>query len=282
MNKINKIQDSKVEIHFFSQEARRKKIIINEAWKLEDNIKEILQLIGIYSMSNKYLLTIDVGCGKGGWSIILAKEGFNVIAIDISSESIKIAKNKFGEEELSVPTIIGDVTKAPFKPEAFNICFCAQVLHHFPNLDFIVFELSRILRNSGIIILFEPNGSNIIFKIIRFAKEMIPKNWMEKRQMTTMNESAHDVKSYDNILKSNNFITSKISYYLSAEQALPYQKQVIKWYFHDYGVLAGILLFLRYISLRIVLNMLPENLGMGSVLMTARKHSRALPKTWLK
>lgn len=273
MNKINKIQDSKVEIHFFSQEARRKKIIINEAWKLEDNIKEILQLIGIYSMSNKYLLTIDVGCGMGGWSIMLAKEGFNVVAIDIASQSIKNAKNKFGEEELSVPTIIGDVTKAPFRPKAFNICFCAQVLHHFPNLNFIVFELSRILRNNGLIILFEPNGSNIIFKIIRFVKEMIPKKWMEKRQMTTMNESAHDVKSYDNILKSNDFITSKISYYLSAEQALPYQKQVIKWYFHDYGVLAGILLFLRYISLRIVLNMLPENLGMGSVLMTARKHS---------
>jgi len=273
MNNVNGIQDSKFEMNFFRKEAINKKSIVKEAWKLENHIIEILNLFEIPSLNNKILLTLDVGCGMGGWSMMLAKEGLNVVAIDISSQSIKIAKNKIGEEELSVPTIIGDVTKAPFKPEAFNICFCAQVLHHFPNLDFIVFELSRILRNNGIIILFEPNGSNIIFKIIRFVKEMIPKNWMEKRQMTTMNESAHDVKSYDNILKSNNFITSKISYYLSAEQALPYQKQVIKWYFHDYGVLAGILLFLRYISLRIVLNMLPENLGMGSVLMTARKHS---------
>ena len=273
MNDVGVIQDSKFEMSFFREEAIKRKSIVQEAWKLENHIIEIVNLIGIPSLANKTHLTLDVGCGMGGWSTMLAKEGLNVVAIDISSQSVKIAKSKFGEEELSVPTIIGDVTKAPFKPEAFNICFCAQVLHHFPNLDFIVFELSRILRNSGIIILFEPNGSNIIFKVIRFVKEMIPKNWMEKRQMTTMNESAHDVKSYENTLKSNNIITSKILYYLSAEQALPYQKQVIKWYFHDYGVIAGILLFLRYVSLRIVLNVLPENLGMGSLLMTARKHS---------
>lgn len=273
MNDVGVIQDSKFEMNFFREEAIKRKSFVQEAWKLENHIIEILHLMGIPSLTNKMPLTLDVGCGMGGWSTMLVKEGLDVVAIDISSQSVKIAKNKFGEEELSVPTIIGDVTKAPFKPEAFNICFCAQVLHHFPNLDFIVFELSRILRNDGTIILFEPNGSNIIFKIIKFLKEMIPKDWMEKRQMTTMNESAHDVKSYENILKSNNFITSRTSYYLSAEQALPYHKQVIRWYFQDYGVLAGILLFLRYISLRITLNVLPENLGRGSLLMTAKKYS---------
>lgn len=181
MYKMHRIQDSKHEIHFFRTEARKRKTIISEAWKLEEKIKEILYLIGIPYISNKFFLTLDVGCGMGGWSKILTKEGLNVTAIDISSESIKIAKNQFKAERINVPTIIGDMTMAPFKSEVFNICFCVQILHHFPDLNFIIPDLSRILTDNGKIILIEPNGSNIIFKIIKFIKEIIPKGWMVKK-----------------------------------------------------------------------------------------------------
>ncbi len=214
----------------------------------------------------------------GGWSKILAKEGLNITAIDISSESIKIAKNQFKAERIDVPTIVGDITMAPFKSEVFNICFCVQILHHFPDLNFIISDLSRILTDNGKIIIIEPNGSNIIFKIIKFIKKIIPKTWMVKKHLSTMNETAHDVKSYHNILKSNNLITSKIIYFFSAEQAFTYQNKVIKGYFHDHGILTGFLLFIRYLSLRIALNIFPKYLGMGSVLMTAKKHTSFVQK----
>jgi len=272
MDMTSKVQDVKAEARFFDQEPGTK-IRVKRAWRLEEGIDRVFQMLGINSMSNKHLLTLDAGCGTGGWSKMLARKGFVVIAADISAESIKVAGNRSKEGKMYISIIRSDVTKAPFKSGAFDLCFCALVLHHFPDLSSVVPELSRIVKNNGKIMLFEPNGSNIVFRATGSAKEIIPKEWIVKQQMTTTNETAHDAKSYIDALKSNGFIASKVVYYVSADQALVYDRQIIEGFFRDYGILAGFLMFVRCLSLKIILNLLPRHLGMGSLLITATKHS---------
>ena len=37
---------------------------------------------------------LDVGCGLGRWSVTLARAGFRVLAVDVSSEAVRIVRER--------------------------------------------------------------------------------------------------------------------------------------------------------------------------------------------
>jgi len=54
---------------------------------------------------------IDIGCGYGRNSIFLAKEGFNVTAVDSSKEALQIMQENARKENLNIRTIVSDDRK---------------------------------------------------------------------------------------------------------------------------------------------------------------------------
>jgi len=65
-----------------------------------------------YSAPVKSIL--DVGCGTGGHSLLLAKRGYDVSGVDLSPHMLSIAKEKAAEEGLSLKLKEGDARSFEF------------------------------------------------------------------------------------------------------------------------------------------------------------------------
>jgi len=143
-----------------------------------------LQLLG--NVKDKEVL--DLGCGTGVYTKILAKKGAKVKGIDISEKEIEIAKRINPKIEFKV----GNAEKLPYKNEEFDIVLAALVLEHFKNWNKVLKEINRVLRKNGLFVFSAGNPvSNCIrkkgskIKIIRsyFKEGGIKSNWWDNISM---------------------------------------------------------------------------------------------------
>jgi len=113
----------------------------------------------IVCLLEKYLPTksnnkiLDAGCGTGGWFSILSKYG-QVRAVDKSEDAVIYARQKNIAQEV----IQGDIEKLPYADNFFDIILCFGVLYHQWTRDdqAVLEELSRVLKQGGILIVFDP------------------------------------------------------------------------------------------------------------------------------
>lgn len=97
----------------------------------------------------EYGKALDVGCGTGRYSNLLAEAGYSVTGIDQSSIMLEKAKAKV----LNAKFINGQITDLPFSDKSFDIAICALVLTHSKSLTRAISEIKRVVRRGGKIIL---------------------------------------------------------------------------------------------------------------------------------
>jgi ubiquinone/menaquinone biosynthesis C-methylase UbiE len=112
---------------------------------------------------------LEVGTGKGYFTVQLAKEGFNFTSIDISDQEQEFAKlniKYFGFEN-SVDFRIEDARHLSFDDSSFDVIFAINTLHHLKDPIKVLDELIRIISFEGKIILsdFNQKGLEIIGRI---------------------------------------------------------------------------------------------------------------------
>lgn len=112
---------------------------------------------------------LEVGTGKGYFTVELAKKGYKLTSIDVSCEEQEYARlsvKHLGLEE-RVDFKIEDAGKMSFADCSFNIIFAIHALHHFKEPFKVMDELIRVLRPNGRIILsdFTAKGFEIIDKV---------------------------------------------------------------------------------------------------------------------
>ena len=99
---------------------------------------------------------LDVACGGGKHAINLAKKGFQVYAIELTTEGLRIARAAAKQAGVNIRFIQGDVEHMPFRDGTFDYCFCGLIFHHFRNTNRFMDEVCRITRNG--IFGVEPNA----------------------------------------------------------------------------------------------------------------------------
>jgi ubiquinone/menaquinone biosynthesis C-methylase UbiE len=91
---------------------------------------------------------LELGCGTGKNTPLLASIGENVHALDFSAGMIEKARAK-----VTAPNVdfeIADLTKLwPSKDQSFDLIVCNLVLEHIEDLSFIFAEASRVLGKGG-------------------------------------------------------------------------------------------------------------------------------------
>jgi ubiquinone/menaquinone biosynthesis C-methylase UbiE len=96
---------------------------------------------------------LDLACGTGRWiPRLLALGARRVIGIDLSAGMLKVAGAKAGIRERLV---LGDCTRLPFPPEAFDFVLCSFALNHLADLDSVARELTCTLKQRGLLVLTE-------------------------------------------------------------------------------------------------------------------------------
>ena len=91
---------------------------------------------------------LELGCGTGKNTPMLASIGEHVHALDFSPGMIEMARAKVISP--SVTFEIADITKPwPSKDHSFDLIVCNLVLEHIDDLNFIFSEASRVLVTGG-------------------------------------------------------------------------------------------------------------------------------------
>ena len=95
-------------------------------------------------LTNKKVLML--GCGTGDESIFLKEYGAKeIVGIDISEESIKIAKATYPD----VQFLIADMHEIPFENESFDFVYSSLVIHYSEYPESVYREIYRVLKKDG-------------------------------------------------------------------------------------------------------------------------------------
>jgi 2-polyprenyl-3-methyl-5-hydroxy-6-metoxy-1,4-benzoquinol methylase len=113
-----------------------------------------LALIGKYKTGNLNIL--DVGCGNGIASVSFANLGHTVVAIDpdpgvsVGTGAVEKLKTDLHLHNLSILTTTAGDMQLP--GEMFDVVYCRQAMHHAADLNLFVRNITRYLRQGGLLV----------------------------------------------------------------------------------------------------------------------------------
>ncbi|MDB9760955.1 class I SAM-dependent methyltransferase [Pelagibacteraceae bacterium] len=127
----------------------------------------------VLSDKTKDKIVLDYGCGIGSITEKIAKlNPVKLFGIDISEISIDKAKKNAKNSNLQIIYTVDNCENTKFKTGTFDLIFGSGILHHL-DLKKSVYEINRILKNSGEMIFLEPLGTN---PLINFYRKLTPKS----------------------------------------------------------------------------------------------------------
>jgi len=91
---------------------------------------------------------LDVGCGVGRYAVKLAEQGFEVIALDFSTNMIKKLKSKL-RNCFNLHVVRADAEHLPLKNCSISTLICTLSFNHFTQPIRVVSEFYRVLNSSG-------------------------------------------------------------------------------------------------------------------------------------
>lgn len=113
---------------------------------------------------------LDFGCGHGMAAVVLARQGADVTAFDLSPGYVEEARMRAATNGVTVRFTVADGEALPFADGSFDAVWGNAVLHHL-DMDQAGQELRRVLRPGGVAVFCEPWDGN---PLLRFARQRLP------------------------------------------------------------------------------------------------------------
>jgi len=102
--------------------------------------------------ADKPLHILDIGCGAGFFSILLAQEGHAVTGIDITESMIRDARQLAEEEKNTAVFCVMDAEHLSFADETFDAVVSRNVTWNLPYPDQAYREWVRVLKKGGVLL----------------------------------------------------------------------------------------------------------------------------------
>ena len=116
--------------------------------------------------------TVDLGCGRGEHSAVLAMAGRRTTLVDWSAQNLEFAGNMYRELGLTGTFTRADITKTlPFDTASIDAVFSCGVFEYFnaSQIDAILSEAFRVARRRVIIMV--PNASSVAYRLGKWYME---------------------------------------------------------------------------------------------------------------
>lgn len=107
--------------------------------------------------AGRRLKILDVGCGAGFFSILLAKEDHEVFGIDLTPEMIENAIQLAEEENADCCFQVMDAENPMFADETFDVVISRNLTWTLPNAEHAYGEWMRVLKTDGVLLNFDAN-----------------------------------------------------------------------------------------------------------------------------
>lgn len=123
----------------------------------EFNFKTVYEHLHRYAyalqlVSRKRVL--DLACGEGYGSWILADAAMEVVGVDKNSHVIRHAQMTYKKDNLKFE--VGDMEKLLFNSGEFDVVVCFEAIEHIIAQEECIVEIRRVLRDGGILLISTP------------------------------------------------------------------------------------------------------------------------------
>lgn len=117
-------------------------------------VNHLLEKITAIFQDLKKGRALDLGCGDGDYAKRLSDLGFEAVASDMDAKRFKYGGSiKFEPSNLEKPL--------PFADSCFDYILFLEVIEHLYNPDFVISQISRVLKPGGCLIISTPNILNL-------------------------------------------------------------------------------------------------------------------------
>jgi len=108
-------------------------------------------------VKNKAVL--DIACGEGYGSVIIATHATRVVGVDIDEETVKYATEQYVGKYSNLQFQSGSATSIPLGDKLFDVVVSFETIEHLSENDQQLFmlEIKRVLRPDGVLIMSTPN-----------------------------------------------------------------------------------------------------------------------------
>lgn len=171
-------------------------------WDVESEFRPLhminpLRLDWIQSMCPlSGLRALDVGCGGGILADSMARNGAEVLGIDLSSKALKVAQlhaleaqtPRIGYREVSAEALADEV------PASFDVVTCMEMLEHVPDPASVVKACSTLVKPGGWVFFstLNRNPKSFLFAILgaEYLLNLLPRGTHEYAKMIRPSELA--------------------------------------------------------------------------------------------
>lgn len=98
---------------------------------------------------------LELGCGEGYGTVLLAQSASKICALDYSKTAIEKAKKNYQVNNLEF--ICRDVNRLNFEPDSFEVIVAFQFIEHLKKPEPIFLSISNLLKSPGIFLSSTPN-----------------------------------------------------------------------------------------------------------------------------
>jgi ubiquinone/menaquinone biosynthesis C-methylase UbiE len=100
------------------------------------------------------MLVLEVGCGTGEYSRLIASYGAEIVSVDIEKESVSRALASGCGRKTHY--VLADAQNLPFREDAFDRTFSTEVMEHVEDDEAAAAEMFRVQKPGGIAVIEVP------------------------------------------------------------------------------------------------------------------------------
>jgi SAM-dependent methyltransferase len=140
----------------------------HEVWNI-NSVKLLLEAVGGTAICDRDV--IDIGCGRGGNIVALAKyfKPKTMVGLDVCPANIAYCSSKNRLPAASY--LVADAENIPFTNESFDVVLNMESAHAYPNRAKFYAEVYRILRPGGTFLYTELMPAEQVERNVRLLKE---------------------------------------------------------------------------------------------------------------
>ena len=124
---------------------------------VQTRLDEITKEFSGYRETNRLL---DLGCGAGNLLLAARKNGWDAQGLDVSPNAVKHVR------ELGFEVFQGELQKARFPSQHFDVITAAEILEHLTEPRLLVQEVSRLLRPGGLFWTTTPHARGLSARVL--------------------------------------------------------------------------------------------------------------------
>lgn len=114
---------------------------------------------------------LDIGCGAGWLSLELARQGHDVVGIDIAEKRIEIAMETAKNNDQKIDYKVCSIEDLNVN-DKFDVIVSFGTIHHFPNIEEELKRIETLLKEDGMFLMVE-NCSNITRNIADWFRKNV-------------------------------------------------------------------------------------------------------------